>query len=72
MDTIGQQELINHEAWYDEELLSDNEVQKKKEEIVEKTKAREEVEGDYFIKPNKEQSSIPVNPDSKRSILCDE
>ena len=39
---------------------------RKKEENVGKTKAREEVEGDYFIKPNKEPSSIPVNPDSKR------
>ena len=51
--------------WCVEELLSDNEIRKKKEEIVEKTKAREEIERDFFIKPNKEPLSIPVKPDSK-------
>ena len=45
LKTIGKEVLIIDEAWYYEAILSDNEVQKKMEEIVEKTKAREEVEG---------------------------
>ena len=30
LDTIGQEELTSDKFWYDEELLGDNEVQKKK------------------------------------------
>ena len=69
LDTIGQEQLISDGTWYDEELLSDNEVLKKKEEIIEKMKAGEEVERDYFFRENQEQSSIPVNPDSKRMTI---
>ena len=60
--------FVSDGAWYDQELLSDKEVLKKKKEIIEKTKAREEV-GGYFIKASKEQSSIAVNPDSKRLTI---
>ena len=44
-ENYWKKDLISDEAWY-EAIRRDNEVQKKKEEIVEKTKAREEVEED--------------------------
>ena len=72
LHTIGQEELISDEAWYDEELLSDIEIQKKKDEIVEKTKARGEVEGVYFIKPIRSNHQSRQTPTASDWILCDE